>query len=165
MNAADELSLEELEARAAALEQELAALRSVIAARMAQAVLGVPAPAPAAPAATAEAPVASALRLSGYLSDGSLWDMAIPFSAIGREGGVTIGRDEQAADVPLPESCVSRCHLRLFLNEYGLAVADMGSTNGTFINSAPLPPETAGTLTDGDTLTLGSLNLRTDLLF
>lgn len=163
MSAADELSLEELEARAAALEQELAALRSVIAARMAQDMLGMPAPAPAA--ATEEAPVASSLRLSGYLSDGSLWDIAIPFSAIGREGGVTIGRDENAADVPLPESCVSRCHLRLFLNEYGLAVADLASTNGTFINSAPLPPETAGTLTDGDTLTLGSLNLRADLLF
>lgn len=163
MSAADELSLEELEARAAALEQELAALRSVIAARMAQDMLGMPAPAPAA--ATEEAPVASSLRLSGYLSDGSLWDIAIPFSAIGREGGVTIGRDENAADVPLPESCVSRCHLRLFLNEYGLAVADLASTNGTFINSAPLPPESAGTLTDGDTLTLGSLNLRADLLF
>lgn len=163
MSAADELSLEELEARAAALEQELAALRSVIAARMAQDMLGMPAPTPAA--ATEEAPVASSLRLSGYLSDGSLWDIAIPFSAIGREGGVTIGRDENAADVPLPESCVSRCHLRLFLNEYGLAVADLASTNGTFINSAPLSPESAGTLTDGDTLTLGSLNLRADLLF
>lgn len=164
MSAADELSLEELEARAAALEQELAALRSVIAARMAQDMLGVPAPAPA-PAPAEEVPVASSLRLCGYLSDGTLWDIAIPFSAIGREGGVTIGRDENAADIPLPESCVSRCHLRLFLNEYGLAVADMASTNGTFINSAPLPPESAGTLTDGDTLTLGSLNLRADLLF
>lgn len=164
MSAADELSLEELEARAAALEQELAALRSVIAARMAQDMLGVPAPAPA-PAPAEEVPVASSLRLCGYLSDGTLWDIAIPFSAIGRAGGVTIGRDENAADIPLPESCVSRCHLRLFLNEYGLAVADLGSTNGTFINSAPLPPESAGTLTDGDTLTLGSLNLRADLLF
>lgn len=164
MSAADELSLEELEARAAALEQELAALRSVIAARMAQDMLGVPAPVPA-PAPAEEVPVASSLRLCGYLSDGTLWDIAIPFSAIGREGGVTIGRDENAADIPLPESCVSRCHLRLFLNEYGLAVADMASTNGTFINSAPLPPESAGTLTDGDTLTLGSLNLRADLLF
>lgn len=159
-----ELSLEELEARAAALEQELAALRSVIAARMAQEMLGVPAPAPAA-APAAETAVASSLRLCGYLSDGTLWDMAIPFSAIGREGGVTIGRDETAADVPLPEGCVSRCHLRLYLNENGLAVADLGSTNGTFINSAPLPPDAEGTLADGDTLTLGTLNLRADLLF
>lgn len=163
MSAADDLSLEELEARAAALEQELAALRSVIAARMAQEMLGVPTPQPQTTAE--EAPVASSLRLCGYLSDSTLWDMAIPFSAIGREGGVTIGRDESAADVPLPEGCVSRCHLRLFLNENGLAVADLGSTNGTFINSAPLPPEATGTLSDGDTLTLGSLNLRADLLF
>lgn len=166
----NELSLEELEARAAALEQELSALRSVIAARMAQAVLGVPAPAASVDpmseqTAAEEAPVASSLRLCGYLTDGTLWDIAIPFSAIGREGGVTIGRDENAADIPLPEGCVSRCHLRLYLNEYGLAVADLGSTNGTFINSSPLSPDTAGTLADGDTLTLGSLNLRADLLF
>lgn len=164
MNTADELSLEELEARAAALEQELAALRSVIAARMAQEMLGVPAPAPAA-APEAETAVASSLRLCGYLSDGTLWDIAIPFSVIGREGGVTIGRDETVADIPLPESCVSRCHLRLYLNENGLAAADLGSTNGTFINSAPLPPDTTGYLTDGDTLTLGMLNLRADLMF
>lgn len=162
MSAADELSLEELEARAAALEQELAALRSVIAARMAQEMLGVPAP---HPTPAAEAPVASSVRLCGYLSDGSLWDIAIPFSAIGREGGVTLGRDETAADIPLPEGCVSRCHLRLFLNEQGLAVTDLGSTNGTFLNSSPLPQGTYGLPMDGDTLTLGSLNLRLDLLF
>lgn len=161
MSGANDLSLEELEARAAALEQELSALRSVIALRMAQAALAAAAQPP-----VQEAPVASSLRLSGYLSDGTLWDIAIPFEAIGREGGVTIGRDETMSDIPLPESGVSRRHIRLMLDENGLAVADQASTNGTFINSAPLPPDgTTGALTDGDTLTLGSLNLRVDLLF
>lgn len=156
----EELSLEELEKRACALEQELNALRSVIAARRAQE--GVAAP---APAATEEAPVASSLRLSGYLSDGTLWDIAIPFSAIGREGGVTIGRDAAMADVPLPENGVSRLHLRLELNDNGLAVVDLGSTNGSFINSRPLTPSYGYPLADGDTLTVGTLNLRADMLF
>lgn len=153
----EELSIEELERRAFALEQELSALRSVIAARRAQELAAAP--------ATVEAPIASSLRLSGYLSDGTLWDIAIPFSAISRNGGVTIGRDENAADVPLPETGVSRLHVRLEINEQGLAAVDLGSTNGTFINSRPLTPSYGYPLVDGDTMTVGSLNLRVDMLF
>lgn len=159
----EDLSIEELEKRAAALEQELNALRSVIAAYRAQAnASDTPT---AAPTATTEAPVASSLRLSGYLSDGTLWDIAIPFSAIGRENGVTIGRDADMADVPLPEQNVSRLHVRLEMNEHGLAAVDLGSTNGSFINSRPLTPSFGYALVDGDTLTLGTLNLRVDMLF
>ncbi len=155
----EELSIDELEKRACALEQELNALRSVIAARRAQEEASAPAP------AAEEAPVASSLRLSGYLSDGTLWDIAIPFSAISRDGGVTIGRDAAMADVPLPENGVSRLHLRLELNDNGLAVVDLGSTNGSFINSRPLTPSYGYPLADGDTLTIGTLNLRADMLF
>lgn len=153
---AEELSLDELEKRAAALEQELNALRSVIAARRAQ---------EEAAAAPVEAPLASSLRLSGYLSDASLWDIAVPFSAIAREGGVTIGRDAAMADIPLPEEGVSRLHLRLEVNEKGLAAVDLGSTNGSFLNSRPLTPSYGYPLADGDTLTIGSLNLRVDMMF
>lgn len=160
----EDLSIEELEKRAAALEQELNALRSVIAACRAQAAADEEAAA-AQTAEVAEAPIASSLRLSGYLTDGSLWDIAIPFSAIGREGGVTIGRDADMADVPLPEDNVSRLHVRLEINEQGLSAVDLGSTNGSFINSRPLTPSFAYPLVDGDTLTLGTLNLRVDMLF
>lgn len=189
MNSANEdLSLKEMEARAVALELELGALRSAIAVRRAQIMLpeepaasAIPLPphpqpiapgdtppvhTPPPPATAEEAPVASSLRLCGYLSDNTLWDIAIPFSAIAREGGVTIGRDAAMADIPLPDSGVSRVHLRLILNEQGLAVCDMGSTNGTFINSTPLTlRDAAYPLTDGDTLTIGTLNIRADLLF
>lgn len=154
----EELSLDELEKRAMALEQELNALRSVIAARRSQLEVS-------AATAVTEAPIASSLRLSGYLSDGNLWDIAIPFSSIGREGGVTIGRDATVADVPLPENGVSRLHLRLELNDEGLAVVDLGSTNGTFLNSRPLTPSYGYSMADGDTLTVGTLNLRVDMLF
>lgn len=159
----EDLSIEELEKRAAALEQELNALRSVIAACRAQAAAAEEAA--VAQTAAVEAPVASSLRLSGYLTDGSLWDIAIPFSAIGREGGVTIGRDADMADVPLPEGNVSRLHVRLEINEQGLSAVDLGSTNGSFINSRPLTPSFGYPLVDGDTLTLGTLNLRVDMLF
>lgn len=183
----DDLSLKEMEARAAALEQELNALRSAIAVRRAQEIVppatasGIPLPPRPQPivpgdtppvhtfpppATAEEAPVASSLRLCGYLSDGNLWDIAIPFSVIGREGGVTIGRDASAADIPLPDAGVSRCHLCLLLNEQGLAVCDLGSTNGTFINSHPLTLRGAAyPLNDGDTLTIGTLNVRVDMLF
>lgn len=180
----EELSIEELEKRACALEQELNALRSVIAARRTQEALSAtPPPLPTAPLPTAdcppplptagvaptpavqEEPVASSLRLSGYLSDASLWDIAIPFSAITRNGGVTLGREATMADVPLPDDGVSRRHLRLEMNDSGLAVVDLGSTNGTFINSCPLTPNYGYPLNDGDTLTIGTVNLRADMLF
>lgn len=175
----EDLSIEELEKRACALEQELNALRSVIAARRTQEALSAtppplptadcPPPLPAAGVvstpAVQEEPVASSLRLSGYLSDASLWDIAIPFSSITRNGGVTIGREATMADVPLPENGVSRLHLRLEMNDSGLAVVDLGSTNGTFINSCPLTPNYGYPLNDGDTLTIGTVNLRADMLF
>lgn len=187
-SATEDLSLKEMEARAMALELELDALRSAIAVRRAQVMLpeepaasALPlpprpqpltpgdtptVPQPPTPEPTEEAPIASSLRLCGYLTDGNLWDIAIPFSAIAREGGVTIGRDAALADIPLPDSGVSRVHLRLILNEQGLAVCDLGSTNGTFINSSPLTlRDAAYPLTDGDTLTIGTLNIRVDLLF
>lgn len=176
MNPSDDLSLEELEARAASLEQELTALRSVITARRAQALYSAPTPQPvytpepvasvATPTPTYEAPVASSVRLCGYLSDGRLWNIAIPFTAISRPGGVTIGRSQETADIPLEDSSVSRCHTRLELTEQGLVVSDLGSTNGTYINSVPVPAGAAPRpLLDADTLTLGSINLRIDLIF
>lgn len=53
---------------------------------------------------------------------------------------------------------VSRRHLELRRTEHGVVVADLGSTNGTFVEGNRI---TAATLVDGNTITLG----RTRLLF
>ncbi len=64
-----------------------------------------------------------------------------------------IGRD-QAAGIRIPDSSVSPRHARLFHDESGVWVQDLGSTNGTFVNGDRLVGPHH--LHDGDQLTFGS---------
>lgn len=106
-------------------------------------------------------PVATELRLIALLPDGSPWEQRIHFSEIAAECGVILGRDPSVANIVLPDTGVSRAHIRFALNEHGLTVSDMGSTNGTFVNDAPLSPyDNCRPLQDGDTLTLGQITLQ-----
>ena len=50
---------------------------------------------------------------------------------------LTIGRGEEC-DVVLPDRQVRRYHLRIVHDEMGFAVEDLGSTNGTYVNGAPV---------------------------
>lgn len=170
-----DVSIAELEQRAAALEQELEALRSVIAARRAAEweTPGVASPASPPPAAEEDPPAAEAtapellhdcLRLSATLSDGSLWDIAVPFGELARPGGVSIGRSPELADLPLDDPGISRRHLLLELGDQGVTARDLGSTNGSAVNGMPLAPDTAITLLDGDTLSLAALDITISFL-
>ncbi|MCS6836295.1 MAG: FHA domain-containing protein [Anaerolineae bacterium] len=53
-----------------------------------------------------------------------------------------LGRDATLGvnDIVLADSEVSRSHLRVVVSEEGLAIEDLGSTNGTQINGQPIPP-------------------------
>ncbi len=66
-----------------------------------------------------------------------------------------IGRSE-SADIMIPEPLISRRHARILYLRMGdrdhYEVADLGSSNGTFVNHAGVPAEN---LVDGDTLQLG----------
>ena len=68
---------------------------------------------------------------------------------------VTIGRDPMA-DISLNDPEVSRQHLRLTRTASGYVVEDMGSTNGTFIDGEKLDADTPLSLTDGQTISMGS---------
>lgn len=174
-----EVSIAELEQRAAALEQELEALRSVIAARRATewALQDVSAESPSAyvakapepqeePETPAEAPELphDCLRLSAALSDGSRWDIAVPFSELTRPGGVSIGRSPELADLPLDDPGISRRHVLLELGDQGVTARDLGSTNGSAVNGIPLAPNTAMTLLDGDILRLAAVDITISFL-
>lgn len=112
-----------------------------------------------------EVPVATELRLFGLLPDGSPWESRIPFAQIAGEGGVVLGRDAGIANVSLEDNSVSRAHVQFGLNEYGLTVSDMGSTNGTSVNDEPLSPyDNCRTLQSGDTLTLGCIALQVEFI-
>ena len=109
--------------------------------------------------------VASEMRLFGLLSDGTPWEQRIPFSQVAQEGGIIIGRDPGVANITLEEPSVSRAHVQLMLNEQGLVVQDMGSTNGSMVNNDQLSPyDNCHVLMDGDILTLGHITVQIEFL-
>jgi pSer/pThr/pTyr-binding forkhead associated (FHA) protein len=71
-------------------------------------------------------------------------------------GTTTVGRDS-ANDIILDELTISRCHALLLVRPEGSVLIDLDSTNGTWVNGIPAPPDEAVPLTDGDTITLGRL--------
>lgn len=109
--------------------------------------------------------IASELRLYGLLPSGEPWEQRISFASVAGEGGIILGRDSGVANVTLEDASVSRAHAQLGLNEYGLTVSDMGSTNGTAINGEQLSPyENCRPLQDGDTLTIGCISLQVEFI-
>ena len=67
-----------------------------------------------------------------------------------------IGRDESSADLVLNDTNVSRRHAELKHLGGVWVIADLGSTNGTRVNGLRVSEEE---LADGDTVTLGLVNL------
>jgi DNA-binding winged helix-turn-helix (wHTH) protein len=71
-------------------------------------------------------------------------------------GDNVIGRDPRSA-VWLDDESVSRRHALINVADDGARVEDLESTNGTFLNRAPL--DSATVLQDGDVVRVGSLKL------
>jgi pSer/pThr/pTyr-binding forkhead associated (FHA) protein len=74
-------------------------------------------------------------------------------------GITTIGRDSDN-DIVLEEITVSRCHALLLVQPQGVILMDLDSTNGTFVNGAPAPPDEQVRLTDGDEIRMGRVVVR-----
>ena len=71
-------------------------------------------------------------------------------------GNTVAGRGAKSA-IFLPDVTVSREHVRFSVDNTGLAMTDLGSTNGTYVNSKRLA---AGMLEEGDELMIGKYHLR-----
>jgi len=71
--------------------------------------------------------------------------------------GATLGRSARA-DVVLDDSSVSAEHARVVRVGRAWVITDLGSTNGTQINGAPVNGEMP--LTANDVVTLGSVRLQ-----
>src|SRR5690242_5362660 len=71
----------------------------------------------------------------------------------------TIGRDSDN-DIVLDELTVSRCHALLFTRAGHIAIMDLESANGTFVNGVQVPPDTPVRLADGDIIQLGHVSAR-----
>ena len=109
--------------------------------------------------------VATDLRLFGLLNSGEAWEKIIPFAQIAHEGGIILGRAPENATFAIEDASISRHHIRLQLDEYGLVVSDLGSTNGTAVNGIMLTPyDNNRPLNDGDTLSMGNIQLQIEFM-
>jgi phage tail-like protein len=74
---------------------------------------------------------------------------------------VRIGRlDQPENDIVLAHGWVSRHHARVYCDRTPYRIQDLGSSNGTNVNDAPLPPEEIRALQDGDVIAIGPFRLR-----
>ena len=71
-------------------------------------------------------------------------------------GPWTIGRSQEN-DIVIPDPNVSRKHARLSRADNGYVVEDLGSTNGTLLDGAPIDRER---IESGDELTFGGITAR-----
>ena len=71
--------------------------------------------------------------------------------------GNTVAGRAGNCEIFLPDVTVSREHARFAVDESGLAMTDLGSTNGTYVNGLR---HEAGRLTQGDELMIGKFHLR-----
>ncbi len=71
-------------------------------------------------------------------------------------GPWSVGRSEEN-EIVIQDPNVSRRHARLLRSENGFVVEDLGSTNGTLLDGAPIDRER---IENGDELTFGGINAR-----
>jgi pSer/pThr/pTyr-binding forkhead associated (FHA) protein len=108
-------------------------------------VPGPPPPGPVTPVSLTQAPIASLLVRSGTLK-GKRLPIRIPV--------VNIGRGDYN-DLVIPEPSVSASHAKLQRREGIWVVADLGSTNGTFVDGERIGDETP--LGPGSTIRFGEV--------
>lgn len=73
-------------------------------------------------------------------------------------GKATIGRDP-GNDIVISAKQVSRHHAYILCDQTECSVTDLRSTNGTFINSSPIPPKQPQPIQPGDALSIGPVTL------
>jgi hypothetical protein len=84
---------------------------------------------------------------------------AVGLGAFAKAGPVTMGRTDDS-DISIPDDSVSKRHCVFEARPEGMTVMDCGSTNGTSIDEAQLPPNTPAMLVGGETLTMGFFSFR-----
>jgi pSer/pThr/pTyr-binding forkhead associated (FHA) protein/outer membrane protein assembly factor BamB len=75
------------------------------------------------------------------------------------EEETVLGRDEEA-DITIDDKRISRQHCKITLVENGYIITDLGSSNGTFVNSQRI---TEKPLEDGDQIQIGSSRFKFSL--
>ena len=79
-------------------------------------------------------------------------------------GTISIGRTADNGIV-LDDPQVSRCHAMLLVQDGGVLLLDMESSNGTLVNGTPALPDEPVRLADGDVVAIGRMLLRYETSF
>ena len=103
--------------------------------------------------------------LSGHDGGGNPYRVRIDGGALRQaENGLVIGKNASQAQVVIANPQVSRTHARIWVEDNGLKLTDLGSSNGTQVNDVPLQVGQVVALTAGDKLALGGVFLNVELL-
>jgi len=78
------------------------------------------------------------------------------------DGGEAVLGRQQGAAVELPFPSVSGAHARLYRDESGYHIEDLGSANGTWLGRRRLLPHVAETIAVGETVDLAGIEVRFD---
>ena len=70
---------------------------------------------------------------------------------------ITIGKMEGCVDRIIPDSSVSRLHCRIVKDQNGIALIDLGSTNGSFVNGLKIAAQKKTYIDEGDEVKLGRI--------
>lgn len=108
------------------------------------------------------APEHSKVDSSGRLAGDFAWALTIEggpqtgLTYVLGPGNTVAGRGAESA-IFLSDVTVSREHVRFSVDNAGLSMADLGSTNGTYVNGQR---HAAGMLKEGDELMIGKYHLK-----
>lgn len=105
--------------------------------------------------AAAVTPASFSCLLEGADQDGRNVVIKITAAQLGSPGGVVVGRNPAQAGVVLDHPEASREHFRLTARGGSLAIEDLDSTNGTFVNGTPVPVGQVVDLSPGDEIGVG----------
>ena len=93
--------------------------------------------------------------LEGTDEDGRHVVVKIGAEQLGAPDGVVVGRNPAQAGVVLDHPEASREHFRLTAHDGNLAIQDLHSTNGTFVNGSEIDTQQATALSPGDQIGVG----------
>jgi hypothetical protein len=75
---------------------------------------------------------------------------------------LVVGRDISSCDLPIPDPTISRRHASITLSQAGWMISDLGSTNGTWLDSQPIHDK-AVQLRPGQSLIFGKVSLNIEV--
>ncbi|SFQ21521.1 FHA domain-containing protein [Butyrivibrio proteoclasticus] len=70
---------------------------------------------------------------------------------------ITIGKMQGCVDSIIPDNSISRMHCRIVKDQNGIALIDLGSTNGSFVNGLKIAAQKKTYIDEGDEVKLGRI--------